>query len=963
MSSVYVSLDLETTGLDPARDEIIEIGAVRFSTEGELGVFSSLVNPGCPIPFQITRLTGISDGDVVTAPRFSALREKLVGFVGDAVVVGHNAPFDLGFLHRQDCLKRHPFIDTLELAMILMPNEQRYGLGKLLERLGMDPGNRHRALDDARSTMRLLMALQERANRLPLDTLRRINLVAKSQQWPPGTVFQEAERRSKSQVARVGGHIARPSGVIAEAPVRYGLAGREPLMPADHRTALDVDALTAMLEPGGTLERLFPDFEHRPQQVEMMQAVADALNHSRHLIVEAGTGTGKSIAYLLPAIYWAVQNGERVVVSTNTINLQDQLYSKDIPDLRDILPFDVQATVLKGRGNYLCPRRLEALQNKEGLTLEELRVLIKVLVWLPFTETGDRAELSMYQPQEWAVWTRISSDADMCTADRCWYRRQGQCFYQRARLAAEDAHVIIVNHALLLSDVAAENRVLPQYNYLIVDEAHHLEDATTHQLGYTNGRWNVEALIAQIGLGGGSFGGFAAELLTYCRGQVPDEILADLTESSAALCESNGRILKSLRGLFDDLVVFVAEYRDTQGQYDYRIRLTHDLRIQPEWEHVELAWDGLSEQIRTTQGELTHILEVLQDLEGSRIPGREDLVQDGLGLMHQLESTYEQMESVLLEPRPNEICWVQMRAKTDDVFLCAAPLRVGHLVEQHLLWSKEAVILTSATLRTNDEFAFIKERLGAADAEELAVGSPFDYESQVLLYLPTDIPEPNEPFHEKRLEESLLELAVAMQGRMLVLFTSYRQLWAVGSMITRPLSEYDITVYAQGQGASRSQLLDNFRTTPRAVLLGTQSFWEGVDVPGEALSCLVMAKLPFAVPTDPVFAARAADRDDPFLQYAVPDAILRFRQGFGRLIRTRSDRGVFVVMDRRVQSKRYGQMFVNSLPTCTTVCGSLRDLPYQAAQWLGQKGVAVEERTSPTHTESDELEYVSFDDL
>ena len=368
MGAAYVALDLETTGLDPGRDEIIEIGAVRFNAKGELDSLSSLVNPGCPIPFQITQLTGISDSDVLVAPPFSALREKLIGFVGDAVIVGHNVRFDLEFLHRHDCLRRHPFIDTLELATILMPSERRYGLGKLSERFGIDSGERHRALDDARSTMRLLMALQERANQLPVDTLRRINRAASDQRWPLKVVFEHAAREKH------GGGARRPD-VVAEAPVRHGLTVREPLVPVDRRTALDTDALTEMLEPGGMLERSFEGFEYRLQQVEMMQAIAGAFNHSRHLIVEAGTGTGKSIAYLLPAIYWSVQNGERVIVSTNTINLQDQLYDKDIPDLRSLLPFDVRAAVLKGRSNYLCPRLLEALQTKEDLTLAELRVL------------------------------------------------------------------------------------------------------------------------------------------------------------------------------------------------------------------------------------------------------------------------------------------------------------------------------------------------------------------------------------------------------------------------------------------------------------------------------------------------------------------------------------------------------------------------------------------------------------
>jgi DNA polymerase-3 subunit epsilon/ATP-dependent DNA helicase DinG len=335
-----------------------------------------------------------------------------------------------------------------------------------------------------------------------------------------------------------------------------------------------------------------------------------------------------------------------------------------------------------------------------------------------------------------------------------------------------------------------------------------------------------------------------------------------------------------------------------------------------------------------------------------------------------LATVRQRFESILADPvrlseaQEDQITWILTRARTDEVALSAVPLRVGRLVEQHLLWPKEAVILTSATLRTGNDFSFVKDRLGAVDAEELAVGSPFDYKAQVLLYLPTDIPEPNQPYHQQTMNQALIDLAMATEGRMLALFTSYHQLRAVSRAIARPLSQRGITVYTQGLGASRSQLLENFRDTPKAVLLGTRSFWEGVDVPGDPLSCLVLAKLPFAVPSDPVFVARSEEMDDPFYQYTVPDAILRFRQGFGRLIRTKTDRGVAVVMDSRVLNKRYGELFLESLPACTTVRGPLAGLPEAAAMWLNE-GVSLVQTERPGSPEVDdgELEYVSFDDL
>ena len=959
---IYVALDLETTGLDAARDAIIEIGAVKFDHQRELGVFSSLVNPNRSIPLQISQLTGITDLDVMDAPFFSDLHAEVTRFVGRAVVVGHNVRFDLAFLRQWHCLTRHDAVDTFALATILMPHQSRYSLGKLIDSLGIEFTGRHRALDDARATMQLFRELQARAAHLPLETLQTINRAARGGHWALGRVFRDAERvRPKSGARRSGGDNVLPRTEVGE-----------PLTPVDRRTALDGDELGAMLEPGGAFSQTFPGFEYRPQQVEMLRKVSRAFNQSRHVLVEAGTGTGKSMAYLLPAVHWAAQNGERVVVSTNTINLQDQLYSKDVPDLRKLLSFDVRAVVLKGRSNYLCLYRLEALQNRPGLTDDELCVLSRILVWLPNTITGDRAELFLPAAGDWAVWSQVSADTHTCMPERCVYHRQGRCFFYRARRLAENAHLVIVNHALLLADVASENRVLPAYNSLIVDEAHHLEDATTQQLGVELTDREIRRLYAQLGRAAGSPGGWVDRLLGLCYGRIPDELFSDLECTAAALREVNERAISSLDGLFQDLAVFIAEQGGNKGQYDHRVRLTGALRIQPDWTQIEVAWDVLSHEMRDSLERLERAVGILRDVEYAQIPGYDDLLQDGIGLARQLENVYAQIEAVLLQPPAGQVTWLRTRAKKDEISLCAAPLYVGHLVEQHLLWAKEAVIFTSATLRTNGDFNFIKERLGAPDAEELAVGSPFDYESQVLLCLPTDIPEPNQPYYQRTVSESLIVLARATQGRMLVLFTSYSQLRTVNKAIARPLADAGITVLAQGGGASRRQLLENLRTMPRTVLLGTRSFWEGVDVPGEALSCVALVKLPFAVPSDPVFAARSERMDEPFFQYAVPDAILRFRQGFGRLIRSKTDRGVVAVLDKRVQSKRYGEMFLRSLPVCTTVRCSLSEMPGLAERWIEQGAAGFQQgehvipdrqsQGSPSGVDGGELEYVSLED-
>ncbi|MBN1135237.1 MAG: DEAD/DEAH box helicase family protein, partial [Anaerolineae bacterium] len=962
MHQAYVALDLETTGLDPRRDAIMEVGVVRFRVSlgndtvqsQVIDSWSTFVNPGRPVPIQIQQLTGITSDQVMRAPRFGQVASQLRRFVSDLPVVGHSISMDLGFLRQNDFPLSNPAIDTFELAGILVPHAARYSLVKLGEKLGLPNLCTHRALEDALATKELFVALLEYAARLPAPILREINrLAGVGIDWPLRPVFcgvEEGQARSAFR-GSIGQQLAAfrteddpddllgPLFAVAETEA-------EELVPVKTPRALDVEALTAMFEPDGLLAHGLAGFEYRPQQVEMLQVVANALNRRQHLLVEAGTGTGKSLAYLLPAATFAYLNGERVVISTNTINLQDQLFKKDIPDLQKLLPFEFRAAVLKGRSNYLCQRRLQALRQAGVRSPDEMRMLARVLVWLPSTQTGERDELFMPDPAEQALWSKISADSDTCTLDRCRFRERGRCFFYRARRAAEAAHLVVVNHALLLSDVAVDRyggHVLPEYRYLIVDEAHHLEAAITRQLSFEADQRAVERILNDLArpVGVRRYAGFLGEVLTRCRGAIPAEQWAILEDHVGRLQRQIESALTQLYAFFNVLGEFLQEHGQKRGNYDQRLRLTSSLRIQPAWSDVEMAWDNLSAQLVRVAGDLEKLCGGLTELdELTEIPARggvadlDGLVQDCAGYLARLQEDREQMNACIAEPDRAQIYWANVSSDDQRVALHAAPLHVGGLVEKHLFHAKESIILTSATLATDGSFDFIRGRLSAVEADELAVGSPFDFKSSTLVYLPTDIPEPNQPYYQKTVEEALAALCRATEGRTLVLFTSYSQLRATSQAISRALSEADISVYEQGAGVSRVQLLENFRTVPRSVLLGTRSFWEGIDVVGPALSVLVIVRLPFAVPDDPIFSARSDTFDNPFAEYAVPEAILRFRQGFGRLIRTKTDRGVVVILDKRVLTKSYGPMFLNSLPECTQVRGTLVKLPDAARRWL-----------------------------
>ena len=925
-----VALDIETTGLDPQTDSIIEIGAIRFNSRRVEGEWSSLINPGRRIPPFITQLTGITDQMVSESPPIRAVLADLTDFAGDAVVLGHNIGFDLSFLRKQGVLRQNDSIDTYEMASVLMPSAGRYNLSALGQALGVPLSATHRALDDARVTRAIFLRLYEMALEMPLQLLAEIVRLAEVTEWGGYRAFYEVLRaRSKESIS------ARQVRSDSVGPIfdGYTIRNLPPLTPNKEIYSLDPDETSAILEIGGQFARHFPTYEYRPQQVEMLRAVTQALSQGRHLMVEAGTGTGKSMAYLIPAALWAIQNGLRVVISTNTINLQDQLINKDVPDLRAALGIELNAAIMKGRSNYLCPRRLENLRRRGVETPDELRVLAKVLVWLQTTQTGDRTEINLNGPTEREVWLRLSSEDEGCTTENC-LKRGGVCPFYRARQAALSAHILIVNHALLLADVATGNRVLPEYNYVIIDEAHHLEDATTNALSFRITQALIERALKELG---GSHGGALGRTLAAFEGAITPSDYANLNTLVQQISELSFHFDIRVHLFFDSITQFLSDQREGRpvGMYAHQERILPATRTQPAWAEVEATWD-----------EAEHSLAPLVKLLGDLVQGSgelsEILSEENQEVLSNLSNLHRRFSEVLANlnglvftAKSDTIYWVEVNSNGRQLSLNAAPLHVGPLMQKYLWHEKAAVIMTSATLTAAGEFDYLRGRLYADEADELAVGSPFDFESAALLYIANDVPEPSDRNgHQRAIEQGVLKISQAIGGKTLVLFTSYEQLKRTSKAISPILARQDIRVYEQGEGASANTLLENFRSDERAVLLGTRAFWEGVDVPGEALSALVLTKMPFDVPSDPIIAARSETFEDPFSQYSLPEAILRFRQGFGRLIRTQSDRGIVVILDRRILTKRYGKLFIESLPTCTMQVGALADLPRAATKWL-----------------------------
>ena len=919
MQGDLIAFDLETTGLNPSSDEIIEVGLARFRDGEVVETYQSLVKPSKPIPADITHLTGIHQEDVEDAPAIDEIVADLRGLFAERTVIAHNVDFDRAFLRKHGLLKRNAAIDTFELASIGLPSAPRYSLGNLAMQIGVKLERAHRALDDAVATGQLYWHLWQRFCGMPPGLLSEVIRSADALDWGLRPVFQAALDQSLRNY--VGSHAVAQfqSEPIAGRVLNLDDARHDPLEPA---------AIGAVFGAEGKLAAGFGDYEVRDEQLRMAQDVTAALNQGEHLMIEAGTGTGKSLAYLIPAALWATKNDQRVTVSTNTINLQEQLLGKDIPQARAVVDAPLRAALMKGRGNYLCPRRFETLRRRKPANLDELRTLAKLLVWRQQSDSGDRGEITL-RAGEWAVWSRLSAQDEGCSSARCISEMDGACPYFKARQRAERAHIVITNHALLIADARIENRALPAYSNLIIDEAHHLEDAITSGLTRHIDQRQINSRLRDLG---DASSGILGELLGYGRAYFPADETRRLSAFVNNISDTVDLMKRFIRQYFRALHAFASKQKANNR---YAMRLLQSHRDAGDFAPVLAAWKHLGAYLLALSDAVERLCGALPRYAEYGMPDFGDVSSEINGHRRFLADLHEQLEGFTQAPDAGSVYSLTAGESPERLELQIAPLHVGPMMEEYLNQRMESIILTSATLRTQDNFDHIKERLYAESYKSVAVGSPFDYKRSTLVYVPQDMPEPRQHAdYQRMVGRGVIELADALGGRMLVLFTSYAQLREVSKAVTPRLNMGDINVYDQSFGASRDALLASFLHAEKAVLMGTRSFWEGIDIPGDALSAVVITKLPFAVPSDPVFAARSETYARSFQQYAVPDAILRFRQGFGRLIRRRADRGVIAIFDSRIIRKSYGASFLESLPDCTVQYGSLDKLPAVASQWI-----------------------------
>jgi ATP-dependent DNA helicase DinG len=616
--------------------------------------------------------------------------------------------------------------------------------------------------------------------------------------------------------------------------------------------------------PGGMLEKRHPGYEFRPSQLAMAELTDNAFEKHQHVVIEAGTGTGKTLAYLIPAI----RSGRRVVISTATKSLQEQLFQKDVPFLRKHFAPNLKAALMKGRANFLCRQKVHQMDGQAVLKgIDEIDWFSQIREWEKLTETGDRSELT-FLPDDADLWNRIDARSDLCTGQKC--AEFQRCFVTAMHQRAQDADLVIVNHHLFFADLAIRQddfgSILPEYSAVVFDEAHEIEDVASDYFGRQISSYRFEEL-----------------------GRDAENMLRVLKIEAPPLRRLLGRLRERARSFFE-------RFPEREGRYPFGPVERHAFLDQN-----REAYDELASAVKRIETELSALT-----------PKPEEVI----AMARRASETRRELAFLLESEEKGYVYWYERRGR--GIFLAATPIDVSQILREKLFDQFDTVILTSATLAVAGRFDYLKQRLGVLPASESVLPGEFDYKTQAVLYLPPALPDVRLPSFPASAADEIVRLLEISQGRAFCLFTSYAQMKDIYERVS---GRVGFPLLLQGT-APRWILLDRFRSTPNAVLFATSSFWQGVDVPGSQLSCVIIDKLPFAVPSDPIVAARVRalqeDGRNPFAEYQVPEAVLALKQGFGRLIRSKTDRGILSILDNRIQRMQYGKIFLESLPEYKT---------------------------------------------
>ncbi|WP_368651936.1 ATP-dependent DNA helicase DinG [Ornithinibacillus sp. 4-3] len=922
----FVIIDLETTGHAPSSgDRIIDIGIVIVEDRRIVKEYTTLINPNQSIPPFISNLTNIKNTDVTSAPEFKDIAAEIVELTQEGYIVAHNILFDLGFLNTELAnlglsKLKNPVLDTVELSRILFPQAPGFQLGQLAEYFSLGHNEPHRALSDAKVTAELLIILLNKISSLPVETISHLlKLEKKLQSDLYAILFAEEQTKNKDQAN------------YSAYKVFQGLAYKK-WQESTNQNQLSLPSFGHFLDDiigkDGSMGALMDHFEERSGQRELSETIYDAFQSEKHALIEAGTGTGKTIAYLLPALYRAVNNHKTTVISTYTTQLQAQIMDEEIPLLRKLVSFPFKVALLKGKNHYISLERFaKVLQLEQEDNYDHVLTKAILLIWITETTTGDIDEIQL-SSSGYLFFQSINSEEEK-NHKSPWSEHS---YYQKAREEANQAHIVITNHALFAMDIIQDVPLLPEYEVAIIDEAHHLESVVSERYGMKIDYIQIQHILNKIA--SSSILNKAILKLIEAENLIKDTYQARTWQQQLQLAKQE--VDELFRSIFQ-YVVEQKEYKAVSdiGRIQYRIQSVQ--RDQTNWKFII----ELTDRVILF---LSKLSQIMSDAVGNI--DKEADKNEVTALINALVNYIDELKLLIMKEDSEQIRWIEVAAHgaKNAVFLYREPKNIAPVINEKLFEGKKSIVLTSATLTTSDSFSFIKQRLGISEDRLIMkkIDSPFSFENQVQLLIPDDFPDINHTDLEDYIIstcEAILSLAEITKGKMLVLFTSYDMLKKSYYLLKEMLDLDEYVLIAQGiSSGSRSRLKKNFQTFEKAILLGTSSFWEGVDIPGEDLSCVVIARLPFDPPTHPIQAAKAEDvtqrGKNAFYDFSLPNAVIRFKQGFGRLIRSKTDRGIVFVCDARIMKSRYGKTFIKSIPTVPITYDSTTNLMKKAEEWF-----------------------------
>jgi len=910
MEDEIAFLDVETTGLDPQRDRIIEVAVIVARGPVVLERYSSLVDPGVPIPADTTLLTGIDDALVDGAPTIAEVIAQVAALVGDRDVVAHNAAFDRAFVGaaaaRAGVVVGGRWLDSLELARIALPRLRTHRLRDLAEAFGVDEPF-HRASGDTEALFVLWRVCLAALADLPIACLAALGRLSPSTDWPLRDTLGQVAARGAA-----GGFDLKVQR--ADSTRGHHLPG---LADADERelTCPDPDTVLAEFDSDGAVGRMYAGFESREEQRRMARAVLEAFAGRRHLAVEAGTGVGKSVAYLVPAASFAIANGLGVGVATKTNTLMDQLVHGELPKLSKALGGRLRYVALKGYEHYPCLRKIDRRMAEDGLPACEAANLAALVAWVASSSWGDLDSVNLHWTPESR--RRVACSVEDCTRKHCRYY-PNLCYLHGVRRRAVGAHIVVTNHALLFRDRAASGGILPPLRYWIVDEAHAAESEARKQLSVTADHRTLAALLASLHTEGrgGAIDAVRGRARTRAAAR-GDQALADRLERVAAGMRSEVITSTTIAESFFD---FLGDLRESDDTYDSsELRLTAELRDRSGWSVAAGVGHSLARHLESLVALGRDLLTALEEAGDDFADARADLA----GVLSRVRDQLEGLESVLDGSDDSYVYSVRIGGRPGDrrESVEASMLDVGEALLERFYPDVHSIVYTSATIATGDDFGHFArtiglDRLPASSWDALRLESSYDFDRQMSVFIPTDVPEPRGTAHYAALERLLLGVHDAMGGSVLTLFTSKREMEELYDRLVEPLRERGHSLLLQGRGVSNKRVRDEFLADERLSLFATKSFWEGFDAKGDTLRCVVIARLPFGRMRDPLYEERQQRFGRrAWADYYLPGAVLELKQAAGRLVRSSSDEGCVIVADGRLSAgKGYAANFIDALP-------------------------------------------------